>query len=178
MNRFRNWLKQYKLFYRAEKVIEQASSICPLLYRLRDYSYNRFLRIFLRLLVTPYYVIFRYFLGRKDIPGREGLALVLIAKNEATYIKEWLDFHIKQGVSNFIIYDNESTDNFREVLSPYIKAGIVIYNVIRGKSRQFDAYNMAMHKYRSKFKYMGFIDADEFVFVRNNTYGGGGAVLI
>ena len=99
---------------------------------------------------------------------------MLIAKNEATYIKEWLDFHIKQGVSKFIIYDNESTDNFREVLSPYIEAGIVIYDVIKGKRRQIDAYNMALNKYRRKFKYMGFIDADEFVFARNNTYGGGG----
>ena len=31
-----------------------------------------------------------------------------------------------------------------------------------------------LNTYRDKFKYMGFIDADEFVFVRNNTYGGGG----
>ncbi|MBQ7543421.1 MAG: glycosyltransferase family 2 protein [Synergistaceae bacterium] len=110
----------------------------------------------------------------KNMPGRKGLAFVLIAKNEAPYIAEWIGFHRKQGVSHFIIYDNESTDNFREVLSPYIDAGLVTYHAIRGKARQIDAYNMALHDYGHKFKYMGFIDADEFMFVRNSTNGGGG----
>ena len=75
------------------------------------------------------YCLLKYFFVR-EYPGREGLAFVLIAKNEALYIKEWLDFHIKQGVTNFIIYDNGSTDNFREVLRLYIDAGIVIYDII------------------------------------------------
>lgn len=46
-------------------------------------------------------------------------------KNEASYLKEWLDFHIFQGFEKFYIYDNFSTDNTEEVLSPYIKNDIV-----------------------------------------------------
>ena len=126
----------------------------------------------LKILVTPF-CIFKFFHVR-NVPGREGLAFVLIAKNEAPYIKEWLDFHIKQGVNHFIIYDNESTDNFHEILAPYIASGVVTYHTINGIMRQRDAYNMAVNDYAYRFKYMGFIDADEFVFVRNNTYGGGG----
>ncbi|MBQ7733401.1 MAG: glycosyltransferase family 2 protein, partial [Synergistaceae bacterium] len=103
---------------------------------------------------------------------REGLAFVLIAKNEAPYIEEWINFHVKQGVTHFIIYDNESTDNFREVLEPYIKSGLVTYKLLKGRRRQIDAYNMALHDYKHKFRYMAFIDADEFMFVRNNTDGG------
>ena len=93
---------------------------------------------------------------------------VLIAKNEADYIQEWLDFHIKQGVSNFVIYDNESDDNLREVLQPYIDSGIVLYELMRGHVRQIDAYNKAFWKYGRRFKYMAVIDADEFLFVRDN----------
>ena len=166
------WIRRHKYIYTAARVFHHAGESCPLVYHCRDYTKNNFVRTLIKILVTPYCAL-KWFV-RRNFPGREGLALVLIAKNEATYIKEWLDFHIKQGVSKFIIYDNESTDNFREVLSPYIEAGIVIYDVIKGKRRQIDAYNMALNKYRRKFKYMGFIDADEFVFARNNTYGGGG----
>ncbi|MBQ7215890.1 MAG: glycosyltransferase family 2 protein [Synergistaceae bacterium] len=126
----------------------------------------------LKVLLTPYCLL-KYFYVKSD-DNRSGLAFVLIAKNEAPYIEEWLNFHRKQGVSHFIIYNNESTDNFREVLQPYIDSGLVSYHVINGKPRQLDAYNMAIHDYGHKFRYMGFIDADEFVFVRNNTYRGGG----
>ena len=165
-------LKKNRFILRLGKFIKRSNLSSPLVYHCRDYTQNDLLRTIIRFLVTPYCLL-KWFV-RREVPGREGLAFVLIAKNEATYIKEWLDFHIKQGVTNFIIYDNESTDNFREVLSPYIESGIVIYDIIRGQRRQIDAYNMALNKYRKRFKYMGFIDADEFVFVRNNTYWGGG----
>ena len=172
IRKIHQWLRKHERLFSALKVLKYAGESSPLVYRCRDYTQSDFVRTLIKILVTPYCLL-RYFAGKREIAGREGLAFVLIAKNEATYIKEWLDFHIKQGVSKFIIYDNESTDNFREVLSPYIDAGIVIYDIIRGRCRQLDAYNMALNKYRSKFKYMGFIDADEFVFVRNNPYGGG-----
>ena len=154
------------------RLLIRSGESSPLVYHCRDYTSSDFVRTLLKVLVTPYCML-KYFVVR-EYPGREGLAFVLIAKNEASYIKEWLDFHIKQGVTNFIIYDNESTDNFREVLQPYIEAGIVIYELLRGRRRQLDAYNIALNKYRHRFKYMGFIDADEFVFVRNNPYRGGG----
>lgn len=46
-------------------------------------------------------------------------------KNEAPYLAEYIEFHLLQGVDNFIFYDNGSTDETREVLSPYIQQGIV-----------------------------------------------------
>ena len=168
--KFRAMLKSNRSIVTFVRLMKNAGESSPLVYHCRDYTQNQLVRTLIKILVTPYCAL-KWFV-RRDMPGREGLAFVLIAKNEATYIKEWLDFHIKQGVSKFIIYDNESTDNFLEVLQPYIESGTVIYSKIGGKRRQIDAYNMALNKYRKMFKYMGFIDADEFVFVRNNTYGG------
>ena len=173
LKKMKIWVRKHDRLAFIARLVSRVSNGSPLVFRCRDYTLNGFVLTLMKFLAFPVCMC-RYFLGRKDVSGREGLAFVLIAKNEATYIKEWLDFHIKQGVSKFIIYDNESTDNFREVLRPYIEAGIVLYDVIRGKCRQTDAYNMALNKYRYMFKYMGFIDADEFVFVRNNTYRGGG----
>ncbi len=172
LQKVKHWVKKNKRLANMVRFFRSAAESSSLVYHCRDYTQNNFVRMLIKILVTPYCWL-KWFV-RREIPGREGLAFVLIAKDEGSYIKEWLDFHIKQGVTNFIIFDNESTDNFREVLSPYIDAGIVIYDIIKGKCRQSDAYNMALNKYRNRFKYMGFIDADEFVFVRNNTDMGGG----
>ena len=75
---------------------------------------------------------------------REGLAFVLSAKNEAPYIEEWINFHLKQGVSYFLIYDDyDSTDNLHDVLREYIDSGLVTYHIIKGGLvRQTDIYNM------------------------------------
>jgi hypothetical protein len=34
-----------------------------------------------------------------------------IMKNEADYVEEWLAFHVLQGVSHAVLYDNNSTDD-------------------------------------------------------------------
>ena len=96
------------------------------------------------------------------------LAVVAIMKNEAPYVKEWLDYHLLAGVNHFYIYDNDSPDNLKEVLQPYIDAGIVTYTFYPGKARQYEAYNEAVKNFRFFNRYMTFIDADEFVFPQNN----------
>ena len=48
-----------------------------------------------------------------------------IFKNEALYLKEWIEFHRIVGVEHFYLYNNNSDDNYREVLEPYIKRNIV-----------------------------------------------------
>ncbi len=96
------------------------------------------------------------------------LAVVAIMKNETPYVKEWLDYHILAGVDHFYIYDNETTDNFKEVLQPYIDAGIVTYKFYPGAGKQVRAYNDAFKNYKFFCRYMFFIDADEFIFPQNN----------
>lgn len=55
------------------------------------------------------------------------LAICAISKDEGPYLKEWVEWHLKQGVEKFYIYDNESTDCTKEILAPYIDNGIVEY---------------------------------------------------
>ena len=96
------------------------------------------------------------------------LAVVAIMKNEAPYVKEWLDYHLAAGVDHFYIYDNESPDNFKEILQPYIDAGIVTYTFYPGTGRQVEAYMEAFMAHRFFCRYMAFIDADEFIFPQEN----------
>ena len=46
-------------------------------------------------------------------------------KNEARYLPEWLCHHHALGIEHFFLYNNNSTDDFREVLEPFQKAGLV-----------------------------------------------------
>ena len=91
------------------------------------------------------------------------MSVVCIAKYEGKYIKEWIDYHLLIGIDRIYIYDNESPDDTKEVLEPYIESGKVVYCLIKGRGRQLDAYNDAIEKYAYRTKYMAFIDVDEFI---------------
>ncbi len=99
---------------------------------------------------------------RKMIFDHE-VAIVAIAKNEGLYIKEWIDFHRLVGISKIYLYDNESTDNTKSVIQPYIDCGLVDYQLIKGVGRQLDAYNSAIAKHKNECRYMAFIDLDEYI---------------
>ena len=53
------------------------------------------------------------------------LSVCSVFKDEAPYFKEWIEYYKLMGVQHFRLYNNESTDNYLEVLKPYIDAGEV-----------------------------------------------------
>ena len=91
------------------------------------------------------------------------LTLCAIAKNEGRYLQEWIEYHKMLGVEKFFIYDNESADNTREVLQPYIDTNLVKYCYFPGKKMQLKAYANCVRKHKHHTKYMGFLDIDEFI---------------
>ena len=95
------------------------------------------------------------------------LSVVLIDKNASRYIEEWINYHRIVGVEKFYIYDNESNDNLKEVLKPYIKSGIVEYFYWPGKKQQLAVYNDGLKRSRLTSKYVAFIDDDEFIVPMN-----------
>ena len=153
------------------RVFGRFGECSPLVYNFRTHSDNDWLRALCVIVASPYGLFKYLFYKPKPADKRKGLAVVAIAKNEGDYIEEWINFYIKQGVSHFFIYDNDSTDNMHEILQPYttgVGGSIVTYQKISGKSqqRQLDVYNMAVNAHRNKFRYMAFLDLDEFCFCR------------
>lgn len=101
------------------------------------------------------------------------LSVCTIFQNEASYLKEWIEFHRLMGVEHFYLCSHNSTDHYRKVLIPYIKKGVVELKEIR--SRDFEAqadfntlqlqfYNDCLVKARKTSRWVAFIDSDEFLF--------------
>jgi hypothetical protein len=91
------------------------------------------------------------------------LSIVAIAKNEGANFQEWIEYHRIVGVEKFYIYDNESTDDTKKVLEPYIKSGVVEYTYFPGQKMQKPAYADGLKKCRFDTKWVALIDLDEFI---------------
>ncbi|MDR0829450.1 MAG: glycosyltransferase family 92 protein [Prevotellaceae bacterium] len=95
-------------------------------------------------------------------------SICAIAKNEGRYFAEWIEYHKGLGCEKFYIYDNESTDNTRAVLQPYIASKLVEYNFIAGKKKQRTAYDKCLRRHRFDSRWIAFIDLDEFIVPMKN----------
>ena len=117
------------------------------------------------------------------------LAVCTIFRNEAPYLKEWIDYHHKAlGASHFYLYNNDSTDNYQEVLKPYIDKGLVELidwesneqHALRGWSPDYqdegplwnaytiEAYNDCLHQRAlKKAKWVACLDVNEYIVPTN-----------
>lgn len=92
------------------------------------------------------------------------VAVVAIFRQEAPFLEEWLRFHSGVGVGHFYLYNNFSTDNFREVLAPWIARGKVTLYDWQVKTGQLPAYRHCVKRHGMDTRWMAFIDIDEFLF--------------
>ncbi len=88
-----------------------------------------------------------------------------IFKDEADYLDEWIKFHHLVGAQNFYLYNNNSTDNYEDLLSPYIAQGLVdLTEFPHNKDQQRLAYIDMIKKAKGESKWVACIDIDEFLF--------------
>lgn len=95
------------------------------------------------------------------------LSICMIFKNEAAYLKEWIEYHRLVGVQHFYLYNDHSIDHYQRVLAPYIRKGIVeLLNppkISGWNERQTMAYNKILKRSQQISKWVAFIDSDEFL---------------
>ncbi len=105
-------------------------------------------------------------------PDRAGLALAVIFKNEARFIEEWARFHLDAGVSMILGYDNGSSDGTAEILKNVAGSQCKIMpwnqrvNFGKGQTEvhnQVLAYVHAASNFGGAYRWMAFIDVDEFL---------------
>lgn len=90
-------------------------------------------------------------------------SIVSVFKNEASYMREWIEFHLLMGTDHFYLYNNNSTDNFLEVLKPYVEQGIVTLTEWPEIPGQISAYKNWYDNYRHESNWISFLDLDEFL---------------
>src|ERR1700733_13535401 len=108
-----------------------------------------------------------------DTKFKYQLAICAIFRDEAPYLKEWIEYHRLIGVEHFYLYNNRSTDNFEEVLAPYVASGVVdlFHNDIKTENLkdhidkvQCKSYSHALELSKGQVKWLAIMDADEFIF--------------
>jgi hypothetical protein len=92
------------------------------------------------------------------------LAIAAIYRDEAPYLREWIEFHRLVGVERFFLYNNESTDDHMAVLEPYTSEGIVVWEDFPGFPVQLQCYQRCIETHRHDARWIAVIDIDEFLF--------------
>lgn len=112
---------------------------------------------------------------------KDDIAIIAMIRDEGCYLAEWIEYHRLVGVTKFYIFDNESKDNTKEVLEPYIKSGIVKYqflsdseleglkNKFKEKRKAHVAHWLGIEQARQTAQWVTIIDVDEFILPK--TYG-------
>jgi hypothetical protein len=97
-----------------------------------------------------------------------GVALCCRIRDEGRYLAEWIEYYLAAGVEHFFLYEKLSKDDFRTILQPYIDRGVVTLfedwaHVPLSPAADHDCILRSL----GRFEWVGFIDADEFVVIRD-----------
>lgn len=98
-------------------------------------------------------------------PYRHYLAVFCMFRDEAGWLREWIEFHRLVGVEHFYLYDNGSTDATPAVLAPYVAAGVATVTPWPHPfaSTVVDAFNHALGAARGRSRWLAMLDSDEFL---------------
>ncbi len=104
------------------------------------------------------------FLRRKPKYNKKyDFSICAIFKNEVRFLREWIEYHSMIGIDHFYLYNNNSTDNYKEVLQPYIENGQVTFVDFPGEQMQLKAYSDFYSNYSQETQWVAFLDIDEFI---------------
>jgi len=109
-------------------------------------------------------------------PDRHGIAIALIVRDEARHAGEWAAFHLRAGVRRILVYDNGSRDGTAGILRRADPARVTVLpwaqsfrdaRMGREIHNQVLAYAHAAANFGGAFRWMAFIDVDEFLIPRS-----------
>ncbi len=99
------------------------------------------------------------------------LFIAAVFKNESLFLKEWVDFHLRQGVERIYLADNFSSDQGELVLKPYLDSGQVRLQKTRSKgmnariqAAELNYLLNTISEQEGDESWVAIIDIDEFLF--------------
>ncbi len=92
------------------------------------------------------------------------LAACLIFKDAASYLDEWIRFHLRVGIEHFYLYDNDSGDDYETVIRPFVADGYITLYKWPGAAQQDPVFQHCLDQHREGVRWLAFLDDDEFLF--------------
>lgn len=128
---------------------------------------NRFcLSVMEHILNVPYSFLYLYI--RPNV--RRTLALkkyyfsvCCIFKDEAPYLKEWIEYNKVIGVDHIYMYNNNSTDDYNTIITQYVEEGYVTFVDWPKLHDQMGAYEHCYENHKTETDWLSFFDIDEFL---------------
>lgn len=123
-------------------------------------------------LIIRLFILFASLIQTSQLYSKEfNLAVTAIFRDEAPYLREWIEYHQLIGVEHFYLYNHLSIDHYEEVLAEYIKNGSVeliqwekpASNWEEWDKIQIAAYRDAVKRSKNKTRWLAILDIDEFV---------------
>jgi hypothetical protein len=93
------------------------------------------------------------------------LSIGAIFKNEASYLKEWIEHYLARGVDHFYLINDNSNDDYLKILNKY-KEKITLFHIseqFNSYGRQDYFYNKYLFPVLSETKWILICDIDEYV---------------
>ena len=136
--------------------------------RPQRHGFKRFVK---NVLAIPFNAVYRCRLAVcriKPEPKKYKVSICAIFKNEALYLREWIEYHKIVGVEHFYLYNNNSEDDYQTVLAPYIADGTVTLTQWPQNQAQMQCYYDGIERFKGETEWLTFLDIDEFI-VPNTT---------
>lgn len=101
------------------------------------------------------------------------IAITALFRDEARFLKEWIEFYKLIGVEHFYLFNHLSTDNYIEVLEPYITEGTVeLSNLNYEPKNQAEWYELVQQaayfnltkSIQNDVEWLAIVDTDEFLY--------------
>ena len=143
------------------KKIKESKCFCFHSYKTINYIY--IIKYILLFLIDIFFKIFFSFFGKKIKKKKYYISICAIFKNEAPYMKEWIEYYLLIGIDHFYLYNNNSEDDYKSILQPYIDKGLVTLTEWPDIPGQISAYKNWYENYRYETNWCTFIDLDEFI---------------
>ena len=105
--------------------------------------------------------------GGGDRPAAHYVSACCMFRDEARFLREWIEFHRLVGVGHFYLFDNnDADDGSAAVLAPYVRSGLVTLErwaepFSDGSARR--AFGRAVHLARGRSTWLALLDSDEFL---------------
>lgn len=96
------------------------------------------------------------------------IALCIMCKNDEEALIENVEYHTLLGVDHFIIYDNMSDNPLKNVFSKYNNVTVIEWFDQEFES-QTRCYNDCIKKFKTEFRWIGFIDTDELIVIKDTS---------